>query len=82
MIPQSVMALMKHHEDDPPDTFRLSDAKNHPFLSNIKFEFARKSDSDAKRKGEAATFLHWVEKPPVKIGFKRVQDIYDASGWF
>ena len=80
MIPNYVMELFEHHPDDTPETFHLRDPKNHPFLSKVKFEFARGLGSNDIAREVSSTYLHWIQKPKVQTSIKRIKDIYDPTG--
>ena len=75
MIPPSVRELLYHHQDDPPDTFRFKDPKNHPFMSNIKLEFASTDGGSV-----AKTYFHWIEEPSVRQEVRRIRNCYDEHG--
>ena len=75
MIPPSVQKLVYHHPDDATDTYRLKEHKNHPFLSNIKIEFA-----PGRQGSSASTYIHWIQQPRVSPNVFRIRNSYDEKG--
>ena len=75
MIPPAVKALLNQHPNDPPDTFRVKEHKNHPFLQKIKLEFASNENENS-----AKTYVHWIDPPSVSTKIFRIQHAYDEDG--
>ena len=75
MIPPAIKAMLIQHPNDPPDTFRIKEHKNHPFLEKIKLEFAPTDNGNS-----AKTYVHWIEPPPVCTQIHRLQNAYGEDG--